>query len=218
MQRLHGTHWRALLEELQAEEADEEEVDAASAISGGAPATPQRLRQTLLEEFDAAAGTSTEYQERMDFVMEQLESLGEPVTPGERMKVALRREYGELIAGQAQQEQKKQLKLVFEEVLLGGEGRYSPEEHNARLEVLVDLLKTRGSGLQHSGKALFSSDGDESSPGRPARPPAVSEAPTARGARSSDNFELREELVRLRRDLDEERARRDRDSGCPVLP
>ena len=94
-----------------------------SAASGGAPATPQRLRQTLLEEFDAAAGTTTEYQERMDFVMEQLESLGEPVTPGERMKVALRREYGELIAGKAQHEQKKQLKLVLEEVLLAGERR-----------------------------------------------------------------------------------------------
>ena len=78
---------------------------------------------------------------------------------------------------------------------------------------LLTLLKTRGSGLQHSGKALFSSGSDESSPGRPARSPAVSEAPTARGARSSDDFELREELVRLRRDLDEERARRDRDTG-----
>ena len=127
------------------------------------------------------AETSLSHQERMDFVMEQPESLGEPVTPGERMRVALRREYGELIAGKAQHEQKKQLKLVFEEVLLGSEGRYSPEEYNARLEVLVDLLKIRGSGLQHSGKALFSSGGDESSPGRPARPPAVSEAPTAGG-------------------------------------
>ena len=131
MQGLYGAGWRALLEELQARQADEEEEEAASVAAGGAsvteasvasgsaPVTPQRLRQTLLEEFDAAAGTSAEYQQRMEFVMEQLESLGEPVTPAERMKVALRREYGELIAGKSQVEQKKQLKLVFEEVLLG---------------------------------------------------------------------------------------------------
>ena len=72
MQGLYGAGWRALLEELQARETDEEEDEAASAAaggasvtgtsampaaSGGAPATPQRLRQTLLEEFDAAAET-----------------------------------------------------------------------------------------------------------------------------------------------------------------
>ena len=111
MQRLYGDDWRALLEAQQAEEEDEEEVDAASGVGGGslsagasvvdasvasaafavATATQQRLRQSLLEEFDAAAGTAMDYQQRMDLVMEQLESLGDPVTPVERLKVALRR-------------------------------------------------------------------------------------------------------------------------------
>ena len=53
------------------------------------------------------------------------------------MKVALRREYGELIAGKPQPDQKKQLKRMFEEVLWGGEGRFSEEEYNARLGSLL---------------------------------------------------------------------------------
>ena len=69
-------------------------------------------------------------------------------------------------------EQKRELKRMFEEVLMGGEERYSEGEYNARLEVLVDLLQTRGSGLQRSGRALFSSGGDESTPSRPTRPPS----------------------------------------------
>ena len=174
MQRLYGDDWRALLEAQQAEEEDEEEADAASGVGGGslsagasvvdasaapaasagATATQQRLRQSLLEEFDAAAGTVAEYQQRMDLVMEQLESLGDPVTPVERLKVALRREYGELVAGKAQHEQRKQLKLVFENVHLGGEERYDPLEYNARLEVLGDLLKARGSALQYTGASF----------------------------------------------------------------
>ena len=128
MQRLYGDDWRALLEAQQAEEDDEEEADAApgvgggslsagasvvgasvaSAASAGASATQQRLRQSLLEEFDAAAGTAMDYQQRMDLAMEQLESLGDPVTPVERLKVALQREYGELVAGKALDEQKQQ--------------------------------------------------------------------------------------------------------------
>ena len=76
----------------------------------------------------------------------------------------------------------------------------------------MELLKFRGRGLQRSGRPLFSSDGDESTPDRPPLSSAVSETPTAGGARTSDDLGLRDELVRLRRDLDEERARR-ADSG-----
>ena len=108
LQRLYGANWRALLEEQQAAEtATEEEADAASAVGGGtasaaasvagsaaasgggpsssAPGTPQRLRQALLQEYDAAAETGAEYQRRMDLITEQLESLGQPVTAAERL-------------------------------------------------------------------------------------------------------------------------------------
>ena len=114
------------------------------------------------------------------------------------------------------------MKLVFENVLLGGEERYDPQEYNARLEVLGDLLKARGSALQYTGTSLFSSDGAESTPDRPTRSSAVSVTPTAGGARSSEDVELRisaqaDELARLRRDLEEELLRRDRerDTGTP---
>ena len=159
----------------------------------------------------------------MDLVMEQLESLGDPVTPVERLKVAFRREYGELVAGKALDEQKKQLKLVFEKVLLGGEERYEAQEYNARLEVLTDLLQARGSALQYTGTSLFSSiGGAESTPERPTRSSAVSVTPTAGGARSTEDVEIRilaqaDELARLRRDLEEERLCRDREraTGSP---
>ena len=141
MQRLYGEDWRALLEEQQAEEAEEDEeadaesvtggvrsagasvvsASAAPAASAGATATPQRLRQTLLEEFDAAAETASEHRQRMDLVMEQLESLGDPVLPMERLKVSLRRDYCEQIAGRALAEQKNHLKRAFESVLMNEE-------------------------------------------------------------------------------------------------
>ena len=78
-----------------------------SEYSSGAPVTPERLRATLLEEFDAAAMSAEDYQRRMDSALELLESLGEPAPASERVKIALRKEYGTLIAGKARAEQKK---------------------------------------------------------------------------------------------------------------
>ena len=51
-----------------------------SSLASSAPGSPRGLRQALLQEFDAAVETSDEYQDRMEFVMEQLESLGESVS------------------------------------------------------------------------------------------------------------------------------------------
>ena len=117
MQRLYGADWRGLLEEQQAAAEEEEGVDeesvtggersagasvvSASAASAGraSPATSLVLRQSLLEESDVGAETTAEHRQRMDMVMDQLESLGDPVSPLERRKVAFRREYCEQIAG-----------------------------------------------------------------------------------------------------------------------
>ena len=71
---------------------------------------------------------------------------------------------------------------MFEKVLLEeGEGVYSQEEYNMRLQVLVELLRNRGTELQQSGKGLFSSD--ESSPEKSSRPSTVSGSLAADGAR-----------------------------------
>ena len=89
----------------------------------------------------------------------------------------------------------------------------------------LQTLQARGSALQYTGTSLFSSDGGaESTPERSTRSSAVSVTPTAGGARSTEDVEIRitaqsEELARLRRDLEEERARRDRerDTGSPSV-
>ena len=117
MQRLYGADWRALLEEQQAAAEEEEGVDeesvtggersagasvvSASAASAGraSPATSLVLRQSLLEESDVGAETTAEHRQRMDMVIDQLESLGDPVSPLERRKVTFRREYCEQIVG-----------------------------------------------------------------------------------------------------------------------
>ena len=136
MQRLYGDDWRALLEEQQAaaeedEGADEESVTggersagasvvSASAASAGraSPATSLVLRQSLLEESDVGAETTAEHRQRMDMVIDQLESLGDPVSPLERRKVTLRREYCEQIVWGTLPDQKIHLKRTMESVLL----------------------------------------------------------------------------------------------------
>ena len=119
MQRVYGEDWRALLEEQQAAEEEDEgadvesvtvgersaEASVASASAGlaGSATTSQGLRQTLLEESDVGAETAAEHRQRMDMVIDQLESLGDPVSPLERRKVTFRREYCEQIVGQTLQ-------------------------------------------------------------------------------------------------------------------
>ena len=122
MQRLYGEDWRALLEEQQAAEEEGEGADvesvtggersaeasvasasAASAGLAGSTTTSQVLRQTLLEESDVGVETTAELRHRMDMVIDQLESLGDPVSPLERRKVTFRREYCEQIVGQTLQ-------------------------------------------------------------------------------------------------------------------
>ena len=118
MQRLYGEDWRTMLEEQQAAQEEEEadlesvmvgersaEASVASASAGlaGSATTSQVLRQTLLEEPDVGAETTAEHRQRMDMVIDQLESLGDPVSPLERRKVTFRREYCEQIVGKTLQ-------------------------------------------------------------------------------------------------------------------
>ena len=226
MQRLYGEDWRAMLEEQQAAQEEEEgadlesvmvgersaEASVASASAGlaGSANTVQLLRQTLLEESDVGAETTAEHRHRMDMVIDQLESLGDPVSPLERRKVTFRREYCEQIVGKSPADQKAYLKQTLENVLLN-EGNYSTLDYNARLQVLPEMVAVRGSSLAPAGStALFTSDVGETTPERPARPSAVS--PTVGSAGSTQDVERRiaaqaEELARLRKDLEDERSR-----------
>ena len=63
------------------------EASTERSLVPSAPGSPRSLRQTLLQEFHAAAETGDEYQQRMDLVAGQLESLGESVSNSERSKV-----------------------------------------------------------------------------------------------------------------------------------
>ena len=79
MQRLYGEDWRALLEEQQAAEEEDEGADvesvtvgersaepsvaSASAGLAGSATTSQVLRQTLFEESDVGAETAAEHRQ-----------------------------------------------------------------------------------------------------------------------------------------------------------
>eukprot|EP00969_Alexandrium_andersonii_P206978 9144488-Alexandrium_andersonii.AAC.1 len=87
-------------------------------------------------------------------VSEQLGRAGQPLTDAEKQRLVRKGKYCEALQGKSQKEQVDWLKTEFRKVLL--DDGFEEAEYDGRLEVLMELLRSRGSEPSSSAQKLFS--------------------------------------------------------------
>ena len=130
-------------------------------------ATPNTLRKLVDLDFEPGKETRDEWQARVMRIGNQLARMGQPLTEEEMEKVVRKGKYVETIHKMSEKEQKDWLKTEFGRILLCED--YGDVEYRARLQALMDLLRSRGTEVDATGR-LFSQGASAPKPSLEASP------------------------------------------------
>ena len=136
-------------------------------MRGELPAA-SRLWESLRQEFDPSQEARVAWQARVLEVVGQLTAMGFVVPESEMEKTIRKAGYAEQVQGKALAEQVAYLKAEFTRILLDESG-YSENEHAARMEATIEMLRDRGTDLSRSAHRMFTGSTTQASPERPAR-------------------------------------------------
>ena len=136
--------------------------------SGGSSglATPVSLRKMLEQEFDPDRESRETWQSRIMRGIAQMQALGSAMNDEDIERIVVKGSYADKLKGLNLQQQLKTLKRAFGEVLLA-ESDYEPQEYNARLNGIIEMLRARGTNMSRSVNKLFSTTEPSRAPAEP---------------------------------------------------
>jgi hypothetical protein len=155
-----------------------------SASLRGELPTAARLWESLRQEFDPSKETRVVWQARVLDLVGQLTAMGFVVPESDMEKTVRKAGYAEQVQGKSMAEQVVYLKAEFSRILLEESG-YSENEHAARMEALIEMLRDRGTDLSRSAHKMFAgstAQGSPEKPGQEAREGLGGAATPVRGA------------------------------------
>ena len=120
-------------------------------------ATPVSLRRMLEQEYDPDRESRETWQSRIMRGIAQMQSLGNPLSDEDIERIVIKGSYAEKLKGLDLNQQLTALKRAFGEVLLA-ESDYEPQEYNARLNGIIEMLRARGTDMSRSVNKLFSTN------------------------------------------------------------
>ena len=141
---------------------DERPTPASSTVGNESvfktPVTTEALEQAMARPYDVNRESAKKFARRLYRLADVLQEMGAEVNmPGVELKVA-RAIFTEKIKGQTPDDQLESLKEFFRELLLEDPPEEQEDEHEARLEVLLNMIQERGGKLSKTMGKVFSSN------------------------------------------------------------
>ena len=113
------------------------------------------IRDRFEQEYDPDKESRETWQSRIMRGIAQMQALGSAMNDEDIERIVVKGSYAEKLKGLNLQQQLKTLKRAFGEVLLA-ESDYEPQEYNARLNGIIEMLRARGTDMSRSVNKLFS--------------------------------------------------------------